>query len=72
VLDVASGKADPLVNNAVYDHKNVTLAPDGNTALFLRYPLDKPGARPEVWTVNLTTKELKLVATNGAAPRWLP
>ncbi|MCC7446500.1 MAG: PD40 domain-containing protein [Anaerolineae bacterium] len=72
MVDAASGKAEPLVINAVYDHKNVTLAPDGNTALFLRYPLDKPGASPEIWTINLTTRELKLVAVNGVAPRWLP
>ncbi len=72
LVDAASGKAEPLVVDPVYDHKNVTLAPSGDMALFLRFPLDKPGARPEVWTVNLTTKELKLIAANGAAPRWLP
>jgi Tol biopolymer transport system component len=71
-IDIASQKATPLVVDPAYSQSNISVNPTGDTLLFQRFPLGKPGARPELWTVNLKTKVLQMVAPNGSAPGWLP
>jgi Tol biopolymer transport system component len=72
VVDIASAQATPLVIDQAYSQSNLTVNPAGDTVLFQRFPLGKSGARPELWTVNLKTKALQLVAQNGSVPGWLP
>jgi Tol biopolymer transport system component len=72
VIDIASQKATPLVVDPAYSQSNMSVNPTGDTVLFQRFPLGKSGARPELWTVNLKTKALQMVAPDGSAPGWLP
>jgi Tol biopolymer transport system component len=72
VIDIASQKATPLVVDPAYSQSNMSVSPTGDTVLFQRFPLGKSGARPELWTVNLKTKALQMVAPDGSAPGWLP
>lgn len=71
-VDVASRAATPLVVDPTYSNSNLSVDPTGNTILFQRFPLDKPGARPEIWIYRLATKQLERVSPNGASPRWMP
>jgi Tol biopolymer transport system component len=71
-IDIASQKATPLVVDPTYSQSNISVNPTGDTVLFQRFPLGKSGARPELWTFNLKTKALQMVAPNGSAPGWLP
>ncbi|HVO41554.1 MAG TPA: hypothetical protein VMT34_02970, partial [Aggregatilineales bacterium] len=71
-IDLATGTPKPLIDDLGYRNGNVDVSPDGTTALVQRTPIDKPGARPELWTYNLSTRELRLLVRNGALPRWMP
>jgi Tol biopolymer transport system component len=71
-VEIGTGKATPLTDDATYGQSNLSLNPTGETIVFQRFPLGKPGARPEIWTFRLTTGELQRIVVNGAMPNWLP
>jgi Tol biopolymer transport system component len=71
-VEISTGKATPLTDDASYGQSNLSLNPTGEAIVFQRFPLGKPGARPEIWTLQLTTGELRRIAVNGAMPAWLP
>jgi hypothetical protein len=67
-----TGMATPLVIDPTYSQSNLSVDPTGSTLLFQRFPLNKPGARPEIWIYRLATHQLEQIAPNGASPRWMP
>jgi Tol biopolymer transport system component len=71
-VEIATRRSRPLSIAPDYSQSNLTISPAGDVLLLQRFPLGKPGARPQVWTLKLATGELKLVAENGFVPRWLP
>ena len=71
-VDAMTGAATPLVVDPAYSQSNLSVDPTGSTLLFQRFPLSKPGARPEIWIYRLATHQLEQIAANGASPRWMP
>jgi Tol biopolymer transport system component len=73
-VDVQTGEAVPL--NIDNDHNNsesnLTLSPDGKVLLFQRFPLDKPGAQPQLWLYDLDSHAARQIAENTLYARWLP
>jgi Tol biopolymer transport system component len=72
LLDVASGEVEPVVVDADYNHSGMRWDVSGQRIVFQRFPVNAPGARPEVWTYDLTTGELTQVAENAFLPDWVP
>jgi Tol biopolymer transport system component len=71
-VEISTGKATPLTDDQSYGQSNLSLNPTGDTIVFQRFPLGKPGARPEIWTFYLTTGDLRRIVVNGTLPNWLP
>src|SRR5439155_2184754 len=44
-VDLASGKATPMLVDLAYSQSNLALSPSGDSLLFQRFPLGKPGGR---------------------------
>jgi Tol biopolymer transport system component len=71
-VEIDSGKATPIVVDPAYSNSSITLSPSGDTILFQRFPFDKPGARTELWTYNMTTQALTKIVENANFGHWLP
>jgi len=71
-IDLATSVATRLVADDGYSDDSVSISPGGGILLWQRFPLNKPGARPELWVYDLATRALKQIAVDGTAPRWLP
>lgn len=71
-LEIETGTARVLVNEPKYSHGQLQPSPDGKTLAFQRFALGQPGARPEIWTLDLATGELKQIIQNATSPRWMP
>ena len=44
----------------------------GRRIVFQRFSLGGPGARPEIWTVDVKTGAMEQVADNAFLPAWVP
>lgn len=71
-LNIETGEATPLLSDADYSNGNMTVSPDGKMVAFQRFALGKPGARPELWVLDLTTGKATQVANDSISPRWMP
>lgn len=71
-LDIATGKATPIVVDYAYTHSNLHLSPRGDQLLFQRFRMGTAGARPEVWTYDFKTAQTHQINDNGNLPQWLP
>jgi len=72
IVDIATGRASPLIEDQVYSHSSMLFSPLGDQLLFQRFPLGKPGARSEIWTYNFTTRALQRVVQNATFAKWIP
>jgi len=71
-LEIETGAARALVNEPKYSHGQLQPSPDGKTLAFQRFALGQPGARPEIWMLDLATGELRQIVQNATSPRWMP
>lgn len=71
-VDTETGEGTPLLIDFVYTHSNLALNPAGDTMLSQRFRMGAAGARPEIWVIDLKTKQPRLVVSNGNLPRWSP
>ena len=71
-LDLVSGEAEPLVVDAEYAHSAISLDPSGTRLVYQRFPIGQPDAQPEIWTLDLSTGERALVASDAFLPAWAP
>jgi Tol biopolymer transport system component len=71
-LDIATGAATALLIDENYSNGSMTVSPDGSMVAFQRFALGKPGARPELWVLDLATGEAKQAANDSVNPRWMP
>ena len=78
LLDTSTGETVPLVEDPRYFHGFFSWDPQGRRLVLQRFPeltadgqLNSAG-RPEVWTYNLDSGALTLVAENAYLPRWVP
>jgi len=72
------GEPRPLTTDPRYANNFFRWDPTGTALLVQRFPeLDEnmqPNhlGRPEIWTIDATTGEGRLIAHNGFIPRWIP
>lgn len=71
-MEIETGVAKALTNDPSYSNGQLQLSPDGKLLIFQRFALGRPGARPELWMLDLGTGTLRLVARNATSPRWIP
>jgi dipeptidyl aminopeptidase/acylaminoacyl peptidase len=71
-LDIATGKATPILVDYAYTHSNLHLSPRGDQLLFQRFRMGAAGARPEVWVYDIATKQARQLVSDGNLPQWLP
>ncbi len=78
LMDPATSEVEPLVVDERYANGFFDWDPTGTQIVMQRFPeLTEDGAintsaRPEIWTVDVETGELRLVASNAFHPRWVP
>lgn len=72
LIDLETNETTPLVTDGDYSSGQVAVSPNGEQLAFQRFALAKPGARAEIWLYDLTTGDLRLLASNATLPRWLP
>lgn len=78
LLDTATGELTPLIADPRYFNGFFSWDPQGVRLVIQRFPeltadgqLNSSG-RPEVWTYNLDSGALTLIAENAYLPRWAP
>jgi Tol biopolymer transport system component len=71
-VNLETRESKPLVVDEAYTHGDVSLSPTGDVFAFRRFAIGKEGARPEIWTYNLKTGQLKMLVFNAQIPRWMP
>ncbi len=71
-LDIATGKATPILVDYAYSHSNLHLSPNKDQLLFQRFRMGAAGARPEVWVYDFQTRQARQLVDNGNLPQWLP
>ena len=71
-LNIDTGEATALLIDEAYSNGNMTVSPDGKHVAFQRFALGTPGARPELWVLDLTTNQAVQVANDSITPRWMP
>jgi Tol biopolymer transport system component len=71
-IDISTGETTPLITDLAYAQSNLQLSPLGDVLLMQRFAFDQSGARPALWSYNLTTHELKRVVENAGIAGWLP
>jgi dipeptidyl aminopeptidase/acylaminoacyl peptidase len=72
LLEPDMGEAEPLVLDREYNHSVMRWDASGRQIVFQRFSLSAPGARPEIWTVDVETGALAQVADNAFLPAWVP
>jgi Tol biopolymer transport system component len=78
MVNPTDGTSEQLTDDPRYANQFFWFDPTGDQLVIQRFPeLDEnmqPNnlGRPEIWTLNIETKELIRVATNGYLPRWVP
>ena len=63
---------EPLVVDPAYNHGALRWDASGRRIVFQRFSLSTAGARPEIWTVDVDTGALELIAENAYLPAWVP
>lgn len=77
-LSLDDGSVEPLVVDPLYANGIFSFDPTGTHLVIQRFPeLTASGeanntGTPEIWTFDLTTKELTQVARDSFFPRWVP
>ncbi|MHB8628193.1 MAG: TolB family protein [Aggregatilineales bacterium] len=71
-VDVATGKATPILDEPGYTHSNLSLNITGDQLVYQRLQLGTGVTRPEIWVYNLKTNTAHKLADDGNVPRWLP
>jgi Tol biopolymer transport system component len=78
LVDMESNETTLLTDDPRYANLFFWWDATGTELLVQRFPeLDEnlqpdPSARPEIWTLDVTSGALEKVATNGFLPRWVP
>ncbi|MDX2139477.1 MAG: Ig-like domain-containing protein [Chloroflexota bacterium] len=78
LIDPFTGSVTPLTDDPNFDHGFFSWDANGERLVVQRLPLFDPQgnrdnlARPQIWTLNVTTNELVFVADNAFHPRWVP
>lgn len=77
LLNLADGSEQALVNDPVYSSSFFEWDEAGRRLVIQRFPLLNPDGtasntgRPEIWTYDLETGELKMIYNNGFQPQWV-
>lgn len=78
LVDAATGASEPLVVDERYNNGFVRWDPTGRALVMQRFQqftddgTQNRGGRPEIWTYDLESGTLTMVAANGMFPRWVP
>jgi dipeptidyl aminopeptidase/acylaminoacyl peptidase len=72
LLNIKTNEATPLVVDPAYTHGALQWSPDGNMLVIQRFNRVEQGARPQIWTYNLQTQELQLIADDAYLPEFVP
>lgn len=78
IMDPQTAEVDPVTDDPRYANQFFWWDPTGTQLVLQRFPeLDEnmqPNimGRPEIWTADLVSGELTLIAENGFLPRWVP
>lgn len=73
-IDVATGAATPLLVDPAYSHGFFSYDNSGQMIVLQRFPFEAQtatGSNPQVWTLNVATRELTLISENAFHPRWV-
>lgn len=78
LVNTATGAVEPLTDDPRYANQFFWFDPTGARLLIQRFPeLDanmQPNStgRPEIWALDLATREMMMLASNAFLPRWVP
>ena len=61
-----------ITEDFLYSHGAYSWNPYGQNLVYQRVQTATSSARPEVWIWNLSGRQSKMVAADGARPQWLP
>lgn len=73
-VSMADQTITPLVVDAGYSHGFFSYDASGTALVMQRFPFDAEsatGSNPQIWTYNLATKALEMIADNAFSPRWV-
>jgi Tol biopolymer transport system component len=66
-----TGDATPLIFDAGYANSAISWDSDGTHLLIQRLPMPAGNSMPGIWSYDMDTGELRLLAENGFLPRWV-
>lgn len=68
----ADGEMIQLTNDPGIHHGPPAWSPDGRWLVFQQFAQAESNAEPEIWLLNIETREVKLLAAPGILPSWMP
>ena len=77
-MNPATGEVQQVTTDPRYSNMFFWWDPTGTELVLQRFPeLDENmqpnmDGRPEIWTINVNTGEMTLIAEDGMLPRWVP
>ena len=72
LLDPTSGDVEPLVVETDFTHAAMHWDASGRYVVYQRFSVLDPDTQPEVWLVDVATRETRQVAPDAFFPAWLP
>jgi Tol biopolymer transport system component len=72
VMGADGSHAQPLTNAPDFNHSGFVWSPNSDSILFTRFHLTQPSAPPEIWIVELASKQATQLVQGGILPQWIP
>jgi len=72
MMRVADGEMVQLTSDPGLHHGPPSWSPDGRWLVFQQFAQAEPNAEPEIWMLNVETKEAKKLSAPGIQPVWMP
>ncbi len=65
-------EAKQVTQDPEYNHFSISWSPDSNLLTFVRMDQNNLTQTPEIWLYDIEKDDLKLLASEGYLPQWLP
>jgi dipeptidyl aminopeptidase/acylaminoacyl peptidase len=72
LMDLVTRQAFPLTDDPDYNHFDFAWRSDGRLLAYVRFDQSRLTEPPEIWIIDLETREQEQIAAGGYAPQWIP
>jgi Tol biopolymer transport system component len=72
MMNVDGSDAQPLTDEAQFNHYDFAWSPTGDRLVYVRFDKDALTELPEIWLINADGSNATRLITGGYSPQWIP